>query len=446
MKKIIVVGLAALAALGADAASVALTAKGEIVSAQGCRVTEVVAERDAGGELSLSFQYEPASGETALTLSVTGLYPHNWILQTGGWNIGKWPVAEFARGIRLDDARKGVYIVSKRGGQKKPSNWDSFWSKILVEVKSTHDGTMQPCYFWAPEKARTNAVPLIVGLHTWSASYHYVSHYEMALKHAQRKGWAMVGPNFRGPNLTPPACGGEAAVQDIVDAVNYAKAHAQIDPKRVYIIGGSGGGHMTLLMLGRHPEIFAAGAAFCPITDLARWHADSLLDHPGRGKRYATMMEAACGGTPGEKPEEYRRRSPLAWLDRARAAGVGVYIVTGIHDGWVGSVPVGHSFRAFNALAREKDRVDEATIAAIEATRQVPASLTSDNLVDPFYGKKNRIHFRRTSRNVRFTLMEGGHGGNSPAGLDFLSRQVKGCPTDFTIPATGKGGEEALGK
>lgn len=36
--------------------------------------------------------------------------------------------------------------------------------------------------------------------------------------------------------------------------------------------------------------------------------------------------------------------------------------------------------------------------------------------------------------------------GNYPAGLDFLSRQVKGRPADFTLPATGKGGEEALGK
>ena len=57
-----------------------------------------------------------------------------------------------------------------------------------------------------------------------------------------------------------------------------------------------------------------------------------------------------------------------------------------------------------------------------------------------------RIHFRRTSANVRFTLMEGGHGGNFAAGLDFLSRQEKGRPTDFSLPSAGKGREEALGK
>ena len=57
-----------------------------------------------------------------------------------------------------------------------------------------------------------------------------------------------------------------------------------------------------------------------------------------------------------------------------------------------------------------------------------------------------RIHVRRTSANVRFTLMEGGHAGNYPAGLDFLARQAKGRPADFSLPESGKAGEEALGK
>ena len=322
---------------------------------------------------------------------------------------------------------------------------EPFSDDLLVRVKSSLDGTMQPCWFWAPEKANAEAVPLIVGLHTWSGNYRQKGHYATCLKYAKSHGWAMVGPNFRGPNNTPPACGGDPAVQDIVDAVDYAKGRVKIDPKRVYIVGGSGGGHMTLQMAGRHPEIWAGCAAFCPITDVARWHADSMLDHPGRGKDYAKMLEGACGGTPAEKPGEYRHRSPLTWIANARNAGVPVYIVTGIHDGWKGSVPVGHSFRAFNALADERDRISEADIKHIEDTQKVPESLAYKWPRDPFYAAKG-IHFRRTSANVRFTLFEGGHGGNYAAGLDFLSRQVKGNPADFTIPATGKGREEALGK
>ena len=311
------------------------------------------------------------------------------------------------------------------------------WTAMLVKVRSTIDGTQQPCYFWAP--ASEKPVPLVVGLHTWSGDYTTTGHYAQALSHAKKLGWAFVGPNFRGANKTPEACGSDHAVQDIVDAVNYARAKTKIDDSRIYIIGGSGGGHMTLLMLGRHPEIFAAGAAFCPISDLARWHADSLKKHPGRSKNYARMMEKSCGGTPSKRGWEYMLRSPLSWLGRAKDAGVPVYISTGIHDGWRGSVPVGHSIRAFNALADAKDRMTENEIAYIEKNQAPPAALAFDG-TDPFYGKEHRVRLRRTSANAMLTLFEGGHDGNYPAGFDFLSRQRKGSKADFTLPDQGGDG------
>ncbi len=342
-------------------------------------------------------------------------------------------LATVAIGAKTPVAGKGA-----RDGGKASTN---DWTAILRTFKSSYDGTEQQLYFEAPEKAGAEAVPLIVGLHTWSMNIRRTDNYAPVRKWAKTKGWAFVGPNFRGANNHPEACGGEPAVQDIVDSVEYAKAHAKIDARRIYIVGGSGGGHMTLLMAGRHPEIWAGCAAFCPISDLARWHADSMLRHPGRSKSYAQMMERSCGGTPEAKPDEYARRSPLTHLAAARKAGVPVYIVTGIHDGWTGSVPVGHSIRAFNALADEKDRVPEADIAAIEETQAIPPTLKSESGLDPFYGirGKGRMHFRRTSANVRLTIFEGGHGGNYPAGLDFLSRQTKGSPADFSLPASAYG-------
>ena len=331
-----------------------------------------------------------------------------------------------------------AFAASVSGGALVPE-----WSAMLVKVRSTLDGTEHPCYFWAPEKAKTEPVPLVVGLHTWSGNYKYVTHYGPVFGYAQKLGWAFLGPDFRGANDKPVACGSDYAVQDIVDAVNFAKDKVKIDPSRIYIIGGSGGGHMTLLMLGRHPKLFAAGAAFCPITDLARWHADSLEDHPGRGENYAMMLEKSCGGTPSERPWEYALRSPLTWLGRARDAGVPVYICTGIHDGWRGSVPVGHSVRAYNALADAADRITEDDIAYIEKNQAVPDCLAFDGR-DPFYDESHRIHLQRTSANVRLTVFEAGHDGNYAAGLDFLSRQRKGHKADWEIPLQGENNVEAL--
>ena len=336
-----------------------------------------------------------------------------------------------------------IEAIGRWWGKDRPSNWKD-WAERLHEFRSTLDGTPQLCYFWKPETSA--AVPLVVGLHTWSCDWRQLSHYETVLKYAQAHGWAFVGPDFRGPNNHPEACGGDAAVQDIVDAVRFAQGRAKIDAKRIYIIGGSGGGHMTLLMLGRHPEIFAAGAAFCPITDLARWHDDSLADHPGRGRHYAGMLEKACGGSPDVHAADYAARSPLSWLPRIRTEDVKAYICTGIHDGWQGSVPVGHSFRAFNALCASSDAVSETDIAEIERMQQVPDGLVSEKADDPFYDRKRRVHFRRTSGNVRLVLFEGGHAGNFPAGLDFLSRQAKGRPVDWTFPAAATGSAEQLSR
>ena len=311
----------------------------------------------------------------------------------------------------------------------------------VIQYPCPADRSMQPAQVQFAESGDPR--PLVVALHTWS--FGYDSSCENYAELCRKYDLHLIYPHFRGPNWTPDALGSDLAVADIASAVNFMRETVAVDPERVYLIGGSGGGHMTLLMLGRHPEVFAAGAAFCPITDLSRWHADSLAEHPGRGKGYAKMMESACGGTPAEKPEEYASRSPLTWLAGAKAQNVPAYICTGIHDGWWGSVPVGHSFRGFNALADAKDRVSEEDIAYFEANQAVPVSLAS-KWEDPFYGEKNRIHFRRTSGLARLTIFEGGHGGNFPAGFDFLSRQRKGDPVDWTLPSKGSGGYESLGK
>lgn len=316
---------------------------------------------------------------------------------------------------------------------------------LLTEMKSSSDGTMQKIYFYAPESAKTNAVPLIVGLHTWSGNIKQYVHYVGPLQQAKRCGWAMVGSEFRGPNWTPQGCGSDLAVQDIVDAIEYAKAHAKIDPSRIYIAGGSGGGHMSLLMVGRHPEIFAGVAAFCPPADLARWH-EQLTTIPRLAKyKYGQHMVQACGGTPKEKPEEYARRSSTTLLANARKAGVPVYIETGIHDGWTGSVPCGHAVRCFNLLADEKDRISEEDIAYMEANQAVPEHLRFTGR-NPFYDKKSALLLSRTSANAVLHVFNGGHGGNWPSAYDFLARQVKGKPADFTLPENARGKIEALQK
>ena len=352
------------------------------------------------------------------------------VFATWRYNYAKLP--EFCKVVDEYDPPDKVFPGLPEPAAKIDLDADPEWKPRFRGILGTSDGTRQPLYWYSPETEKP--VPLVVALHTWSASCRWSSPAKTVADWCKERGWAMVYPNFRGPNSRPEACGSDLAVQDIVDAVAWAKRTRAIDGDCVYIIGASGGGHMSLLMAGRHPELFAGAVAFCPISDLARWHGDSIARKNG----YARMMEASCGGLPAARSDEYAHRSPLTFLSSARTANLPVYIATGIHDGHSGSVPVGHAIRAYNALADSGDRVSETEIAAIESDEKVPDALAFRGR-DPFYPEKMRIHLRRTSANVRLTLFEGGHAGNFRAGLDFLSRQRRGAPADMTLPDDAKG-------
>jgi poly(hydroxyalkanoate) depolymerase family esterase len=48
----------------------------------------------------------------------------------------------------------------------------------------------------------------------------------------------------------------------IMSMIQYAEAHNNVDPSRVYVTGASSGGMMTEVMLGDYPEVFQAGSDF----------------------------------------------------------------------------------------------------------------------------------------------------------------------------------------
>jgi pimeloyl-ACP methyl ester carboxylesterase len=289
-----------------------------------------------------------------------------------------------------------------------------------IEYTSDADGTNQPALFYDPGGDAPK--PLLVALHSWSGDYRQAN--PAYAQWCIAKGWVLIHPDFRGVNQRPEACGSELVVKDILSAVAFAKRTCKIDPSRIYLIGASGGGYASLLLAGRAPELWAGVSAWCPIYDLKAWHAETKT----RKLRYAEMLEAVCGGPPGSSEivdEEYRRRSAKAFL--AQAAGkVNLAINTGITDGHHGSVPVGHTLRAFNAVADESDRLSDAAIASFESSPELAAPWRQ-SIKDPTFGKKRPL-FRRVSNSAQVTIFQGGHEIVFPAGLAWLEQQRKGKP------------------
>ena len=297
-----------------------------------------------------------------------------------------------------------------------------------VAIPRFAGGGPQPALFYVPAGAERELpgepVPLLVALHTWSGDYRQESGAEY-LDQCKTRRWVLIHPDFRGPNVRPEACGSAGAIADVLDAVAYARKHANIDSRRIYLVGVSGGGYMALVMAHRAPGLWAGVSAWVPISDLARWHRQSKEATPAR--KYYRDLEAVFGGPPDsdERRAAYRRRSPLFHLEAAR--GVPIDINAGIHDGHAGSVPIDHSLDAFNVLATANGhpelRVAAERIDQMTRDERVPDALQGQPEEEP--RRSHAILFQRTAGPARVTLFDGGHEIEVPAALDWLERQHK---------------------
>ena len=205
-------------------------------------------------------------------------------------------------------------------------------------VKSTLDSSMQPSLLYKSESNEKR--PLLVGLHTWS--YDRFNQINNMLPYAQKYDFNLLLPEFRGKNLkTNPictqACGSDYAKQDIKDAIDYVVKKENVDSENIFLLGMSGGGHMSLLMAGLCPEYFKAIGAYVPLTDLEKfakqtetWYREHLL--------------ACCSNS----VEEMRKRSPMTYVDNIAKANLKIF-----HGKFDPVVPVSHSLELYEEIMSE---------------------------------------------------------------------------------------------
>jgi len=90
----------------------------------------------------------------------------------------------------------------------------------------------------------------------------------------------------------------------------------------VIVTGGSYGGYLTLLALGKRPDLWAGGMGLIAIADQTLTWEDSSGFLQG-------VTTASFGGTPAEKPDLYRRASPITYAEDVRAP---LLVIQGRHD------------------------------------------------------------------------------------------------------------------
>lgn len=283
-----------------------------------------------------------------------------------------------------------------------------------VEVRSSADGSLQPSYVYLPMKSagRSSPAPLVVMLHTWSFDFEQSDSTVEA--EAKARGWMLLVPNFRGRNDHADACGSRLAQQDILDAVRWVRARYAVDKRRIYLLGLSGGGYMTMLMAGRYPGQWAAASAWVGISDMREWYAAHSDD------RYGGMMRACFGGGPTESDSiraEYRTRSPLAYL--SPQLSIPLDLAAGRFDS---TVAVSHTLRAFQAVAPGIVTNDEIT-SLLGPGAGLLSPTVADTASDASFGR--RIFLRRVSGPYRVTVFAGGHEWLPGAAMAWLAQQQK---------------------
>ncbi|HYK39761.1 MAG TPA: alpha/beta fold hydrolase [Candidatus Eremiobacteraceae bacterium] len=113
----------------------------------------------------------------------------------------------------------------------------------------------------------------------WHYMYYYANAFAMN-QYLANRGYIVLAVNYRcgigygrafreAPNR---AGRGASEYQDIVAAGKFLQSRADVDPKRVGLWGGSYGGYLTALGLGRNSDIFAAGVDMHGVHD---WPTDN---------------------------------------------------------------------------------------------------------------------------------------------------------------------------
>jgi len=126
---------------------------------------------------------------------------------------------------------------------------------------------------------------------------------------------------------------------DLVSAVDAMLARGYVDPSRLFVTGGSGGGVLTAWIVGK-TDRFRAAVVQKPVIN---WTSFVLT-----ADRYNFFWKYWFGGYPWDQPEEYARRSPLSLVGNVTTPTM---VLTGEEDY---RTPMSESEQYYQALRLRK--------------------------------------------------------------------------------------------
>lgn len=286
--------------------------------------------------------------------------------------------------IKLDDTRN--------------LNWKKEFS--VITTHSSLDNAEQKAYFYTTKSS--DPKPLVVSLHTWTGYYTQKDAFaDLCLQHDIN----YIHPDFRGANFFKDACCSKLALNDIDEAISYAIVHANVDPNKIYLIGGSGGAHAALGTFIKSKHKIRKVSSWAAITDLVAWYDESLV----LKNNYANNILACTDSKNGIlNVSEAQERSPMYLeMPTDRLADTNIYLYHGIYDGIQGSVPITQSINFYNKLLSELN-VDD-TSKYVSDSEKLQLLEHRKPLQDYCEIGGRKIFLLKQYQNIKLVLFEGNH-------------------------------------
>ncbi|MBA62921.1 MAG: peptidase S9 family protein [Planctomycetaceae bacterium] len=242
----------------------------------------------------------------------------------------------------------------------------SIGSSRRFSYKSTFDDEMIDGWVIFPPGYKPNSdskYPLILEIHGGPFA-NYGSRFAMEPQLYAAAGYIVVYTNPRGStsygerfaqliNRNYPQQGD---FEDLMAAVDYSIKNYSVDPDRLYVTGGSGGGILTAWIVTK-TDRFKAAVSQKPVIN---WET---LAYTSDG--YFYFPQDWFDGPPTSVPDDYRRRSPLSYVDKVKTPTM---LMTGEQD-W--RTPITEAEQFYQGL--KLNDVDTILIRVPESSHSIAA-------------------------------------------------------------------------
>ena len=187
----------------------------------------------------------------------------------------------------------------------------------IVHYKS-FDGQIISALLWVPFNLQRNASNPALVLPHGGPTGQTVDFWSARVSALVSRGYICIAPNVRGSTGYGMAFQkanhqdlGGGDLQDEVYAAQFLEGTGFVDPKKIGITGGSYGGFMTLMAVGKTPEVWSAGVELFGIIN---WM--SMLQHSDPSLQ---EYEKSLLGDPVKDRKVYVETSPITYIHKVKA-------------------------------------------------------------------------------------------------------------------------------